>query len=158
MSDHIDISRLRDLARTLLLTPDGRAWVAGPWSRGPKTGPHRNAPIYVFDDEETIVADTDSEEVADYLAALDPTTVLALLDRLERAEKLSEAMSLKARLIQEAHERALAERDEARATIQRALEIAAEVHRRGVESGDVSERLVFPTVAEALRRALGVSS
>lgn len=74
-----DLERLVRLAVRVRETPDGRPWCESPWTRLEKSGQHRNSPIHVIEATDAIVCDTDSEEVADYIAALDPSTVLALL-------------------------------------------------------------------------------
>lgn len=114
MSDPIDLSRLRDLAREA--TP-------GPW---------REWKDQILIGEEW-VHDLPTYCDARYLAALSPDVLLALLDRLERAER---------------------ERDGARATIQRALLVADECERHGSALGGSMERAVGQACAMAIRRAL----
>lgn len=73
-----DLKRLDVLARRIQTTASGRPWCESPWARGEKLGQHRNAPIHVWEATGAIVCETESPEVADYLAAIDPETVLRL--------------------------------------------------------------------------------
>lgn len=86
MTEHIDVSKLREVAEAA--TP-------GPWATEKKPGGRQNVmePKRVY--SETVreiaefaddVADTIDAADAEYIATFDPPTVLALLDRLERAE------------------------------------------------------------------------